>query len=56
MKFLRHFTAVVLAVAVIVGPGMLRAHASSGGTDTGSGPRWAPSREASSDGSTSRPA
>ena len=30
MKFLRHLTAVVLAVAVIVGLGMLWAHASGG--------------------------
>lgn len=41
MKFLRHLAAVVLAVAVIVGLGMLWAHA-SGGT----GPRQAPSPEA----------
>ena len=34
MKFLRHLAAVVLAVAVIVGLGMLWAHA-SGGTGTG---------------------
>ena len=40
MKFLRHLTAVVLAVAVIVGLGMIWAHA-SGGT----GPRQAPSPE-----------
>lgn len=46
MKFLRHLTAVVLAVAVIVGLGMLWAHASGGGTGIGSGPRRAPSREA----------
>ena len=45
MKFLRHLTAVVLAVAVIVGLGMLWAHA-SGGTGIGSGPRQAPSRQA----------
>ena len=45
MKFLRHLAAVVLAVAVIVGLGMLWAHA-SGGTGIGSGPRRAPSREA----------
>jgi hypothetical protein len=38
VKFLRHLAAVVLAVAVIVGLGMLWAHA-SGGT----GPRQAPS-------------
>ena len=41
MKFLRHLAAVVLAVAVIVGLGMLWAHA-SGGTV----PRQAPSPEA----------
>ena len=41
MKFLRRLAAVVLAVAVIVGLGMLWAHA-SGGT----GPRQAPSPEA----------
>ena len=41
MRFLRHLAAVVLAVAVIVGLGMLWAHA-SGGT----GPRQAPSPEA----------
>jgi hypothetical protein len=46
VKFLRHFTAVVLAVAVIVGLGMLWAHASGGGTGIGgSGPGRAPSRE-----------
>lgn len=45
MKFLRHLTAVVLVVAVIVGLGMLWAHA-SGGTGIGSGPRRAPSPEA----------
>ena len=42
MKFPRHLAAVVLAVAVIIGLGMLWAHASGGG----SGPRRAPSREA----------
>jgi len=41
VKFLRHLTAVVLAVAVIVGLGMLWAHASGG-----PGPRQAPSHEA----------
>ena len=41
MKFLRHLTAVVLAVAVIVGLGMLWAHASGG-----AGHRQAPSHEA----------
>ena len=45
MKFLRHLTAVVLAVAVVVGLGLLWAHV-SGGTGTGSGVRRAPSREA----------
>ena len=44
MKFLRHLTAVVLAVAVIVGLGMLWAHAAGAGI--GSGLRRAPSREA----------
>ena len=46
MKFLRHLCAVVLAVAVIVALGMLWAHASGGGTGTGSSLRRAPSREA----------
>jgi hypothetical protein len=32
VKFVRHLTAVVLAVAVIVGLGMLWAHVSGGGT------------------------
>jgi hypothetical protein len=41
VKFLRHLAAVVLAVAVIVGLGMLWAH-----TSGGSGPRQAPSPEA----------
>ena len=55
MKFLRHFTAVVLTVAVIVGLGLLWAHASGGGgTRIGSGrgpafihsgPGAAPSRQ-----------
>jgi hypothetical protein len=45
VKFLRHLTAVVITVAVIVGLGMLWAHA-SGGTGTGSGLTQAPSREA----------
>jgi hypothetical protein len=40
VKFLRHLAAVVLAVAVIVGLGMLWAH-----TSGGSGPRQAPSPE-----------
>ena len=46
MKFFRHLIAVVLAVAVIVGPGMLWAHACGGGTGSGSGLGRAPSREA----------
>lgn len=46
MKFLRHLTAVVLVVAVIVGLGMLWAHASGGGTGTSVGLRRAPSRAA----------
>jgi hypothetical protein len=45
VKFLRHLTAVVLTVAVIVGLGMLWAHA-SGGTGIGSGLGRAPSRAA----------
>ena len=45
MRFLRHLIAVVLAVAVIVGLGMLWAHA-CGGTGSGSGLRRVPSREA----------
>jgi hypothetical protein len=44
VKFLRHFTAVVLVVAVIVGLGVLWAHAS--GTGIGSGARQVPAREA----------
>jgi hypothetical protein len=43
VKFLRHLTATMLVVAVIVGLGMLWAHASGG---TGSSLRRAPSREA----------
>ena len=46
MKFLRHLAAVLLAVAVIVGLGMLWAHASGGGTGIGSGLRRPPSHEA----------
>ena len=46
MKFVRHSAAVVLAVAVIVGLGMLWAHASGGGTGVGGELRRAPSREA----------
>jgi hypothetical protein len=45
VKFLRHLAAAVLVVAIIVGLGMLWAHA-SGGTGVGSGPRRAPSPEA----------
>ena len=45
MTFLRRLTAVVLAVAVIVGLGMLWAH-TCGGTGSGSGLGRAPSREA----------
>ena len=45
MKFFRHLAAVVLAVAVIVGLGMLWAHA-CGGTGSGSGLGQAPSHEA----------
>ena len=45
VKFLRHLAAVVLVVAVIVGLGMLWAHA-SGGTGIGRGPGRPPSREA----------
>jgi hypothetical protein len=46
VKFLRHLTAVVLLAAVIVGLGMLWAHAAAGGTGTGVGLSRAPSREA----------
>jgi hypothetical protein len=46
VKFLRHLAAVVLMITVIVGLGMLWAHASGGGIGIGSGPRRAPSREA----------
>jgi hypothetical protein len=42
VKFLRHLTAVVLVVAVIVGLGMLWAHASGGGTGIGGDVRRAP--------------
>lgn len=35
MRLLRHLTAVVLAVAVIAGLGLLWAHAASGGTGVG---------------------
>lgn len=44
MKFSRHLAAVVLTVAVIVGLGLLWAHACGGGT--GSRPGQAPSHEA----------
>jgi uncharacterized membrane protein len=44
VKFLRHLSAVVLAVAVIVGLGMLWAHACGGGV--GNGLARAPSQEA----------
>ena len=44
MRFLRHLSAVVLVVTVIVGLGMLWAHASGAGT--GGGLRRVPSREA----------
>jgi hypothetical protein len=56
VKFLRHFTAVVLAVAVIVGLGMLWARASSGGTDIGSASGGHPRARPSSGWSRSRPA
>jgi hypothetical protein len=46
VKFLRHLTAVVLAVAAIVGLAMLWAHASGGGAGIGSGLGRAPSHEA----------
>ena len=46
MRFLRHLAAVLLVVAVIVGLGMLWAHASGGGTAAGGGLRRAPSRAA----------
>ena len=46
MKFLRHLAAVMLVVALIVGLGMLWAHASGGGTGSGSSLGRAPSREA----------
>lgn len=46
MRFLRHLAAVLLVVAVIVGLGMLWAHASGGGAAAGGGLRGAPSRAA----------
>ena len=45
MKFGRQLAAVVLAVAVIVGLGMLWAHASGGGTGAGRALRQAPPGE-----------
>jgi hypothetical protein len=42
VRFLRHLAAAVLVVAVIVGLGMLWAHASGGGSGTGSAVRRAP--------------
>jgi hypothetical protein len=45
VKFVRHLAAAVLVVVVIVGLGMLWAHA-SGGTGIGGGPRRPPPREA----------
>jgi len=46
VKFVRHLAAVVLAVAVIVGLGMLWAHVAGGGTGIGGQLRRPPSREA----------
>jgi hypothetical protein len=46
VKFLRQLAAVVLTVAVIVGLGMLWAHASGGGTGPGGGLGPPPSRQA----------
>jgi hypothetical protein len=46
VKFLRHLTAVVLVVAVIVCLGMLWAHASGGGAGIGAAARRGPSPEA----------
>jgi hypothetical protein len=46
VKFLRQLAAVMLAVAVIVGLGMLWAHASGGGTGIGGSLRRGPSPEA----------
>jgi hypothetical protein len=45
VKFLRHLAAVLLVVAVIVGLGLLWAHASGDGTAIGGGIRRAPSPE-----------
>jgi hypothetical protein len=46
VRFLRHLAAVALVVAVIVGLGMLWAHASGAGDGIGGGLRRVPSREA----------
>jgi hypothetical protein len=46
VKFFRHLAAVVLAVAVIAGLGMLWAHACGGGSGSGGGLGRAPSGEA----------
>jgi hypothetical protein len=45
VKFLRHLAAVLLVVAIIVGLGLLWAHASGSGTAIGGGIRRAPSPE-----------
>ena len=45
MKFLKHLAAVLVVVAVIVGLGLVWAHASGGSTAIGSGLRRAPSPE-----------
>jgi hypothetical protein len=45
VKFLRHLAAVVLTVAVVVGLGLLWAHASGGGTGIGGALRQAPPPE-----------
>jgi hypothetical protein len=46
VRFLRHLAAVVLTVGIVVGLGMLWAHASGGGTGAGGVLRRAPSGEA----------
>lgn len=46
MKFLRHLAAVVLTVGIVVGLGMLWAHAGGGGTGASGVLRRAPSGEA----------
>jgi hypothetical protein len=46
VKFFRHLAAVVLTVGIVVGLGMLWAHASGGGTGAGGVLRRAPSGEA----------